>query len=111
MADGRRHYIDIVFWLTHTRTVQKYGSKLSPVYKADVSQIKTMRRQTGNRLSAFAPVNDLSQISRTSEHGESHGDRPHGRPRDMELQGGKVLGDEWAEHVVTNRNGIMLRAS
>jgi hypothetical protein len=29
----------------------------------------------------------------------------------MDLQGGKVLGDEWAEHVVTNRSGIMLRAS
>lgn len=30
--------------------------------------------------------------------------------REVDLQGGKVLGDEWAEHVVTNRNGIMLRA-
>jgi hypothetical protein len=31
--------------------------------------------------------------------------------RDVDIQGGKVLGDEWAEHVVQNRNGIMLRAS
>lgn len=30
--------------------------------------------------------------------------------REVDLQGGKVLGDEWAEHVVTHRNGIMLRA-
>lgn len=71
-----------------------------------------MRRQSGNRLAAFAPINDLSQISRTSEYAETHnGDRPQGRPRDLNAQGGKVLGDEWAEHVVTNRNGIMLRAS
>ncbi|ODO07006.1 hypothetical protein I350_04372 [Cryptococcus amylolentus CBS 6273] len=69
-------------------------------------QIKVLRRNGGNRLFAFAPANDLSVISRSSEnddHLPTH--------REVDLQGGKVLGDEWAEHVVTNRNGIMLRAS
>jgi hypothetical protein len=74
------------------------------------SQIKVMRRSGGNRLFAFAPANDLSLISRSSDQGEG----PLGRSRGgdgMDVQGGKVLGDEWAEHVVENRNGIMLRAS
>ncbi|WVN86977.1 uncharacterized protein L203_102152 [Cryptococcus depauperatus CBS 7841] len=70
------------------------------------NQIKILRRSGGNRLSAFAPVSNLSIISRSSDLGDATDSR-----RDLELQGGKVLGDEWAEHVVTNRNGIMLRAS
>ncbi|WRT69446.1 uncharacterized protein IL334_006432 [Kwoniella shivajii] len=71
------------------------------------NQIKVMRRSGGNRLFAFAPVNDLSLISRSSELAEKGISARH----DLEMQGGKVLGDEWAEHVVTNRSGIMLRAS
>nr|XP_018260510.1 uncharacterized protein I303_07432 [Kwoniella dejecticola CBS 10117]OBR82668.1 hypothetical protein I303_07432 [Kwoniella dejecticola CBS 10117] len=71
------------------------------------NQIKVMRRSGGNRLFAFAPVNDLSLISRSSELAEKGLSARH----DLEMAGGKVLGDEWAEHVVTNRAGIMLRAS
>ena len=72
-----------------------------------------MRRSGGNRLFAFAPANDLSLISRSSDHGEGSSNRSRGGEalREVDLQGGKVLGDEWAEHVVENRNGIMLRAS
>jgi hypothetical protein len=77
------------------------------------SQIKVMRRSGGNRLFAFAPANDLSLVSRLSDQGEGSGGRQRGKEglREVDLQGGKVLGDEWAEHVVENRNGIMLRAS
>lgn len=78
------------------------------------NQIKIMRRQGGDRLFAFAPVNDLSIISRSSDFGDDAANRSHtvdGRIRDVDLQGGKVVGDEWADHVVKNRNGIMLRAS
>ncbi|WWC73457.1 uncharacterized protein I206_107427 [Kwoniella pini CBS 10737] len=71
------------------------------------NQIKVMRRSGGDRLFAFAPVNDLSLISRSSEIAEKGLSARH----DLEMSGGKVLGDEWAEHVVTNRAGIMLRAS
>ena len=78
-----------------------------------LSQIKVMRRSGGNRLFAFSPANDLSLISRSSDHGEGSLGRTRGGDsiREVDLQGGKVLGDEWAEHVVENRNGIMLRAS
>nr|XP_019043261.1 hypothetical protein I302_07836 [Kwoniella bestiolae CBS 10118]OCF22191.1 hypothetical protein I302_07836 [Kwoniella bestiolae CBS 10118] len=71
------------------------------------NQIKVMRRSGGNRLFAFAPVNDLSLISRSSELAE----RGMSVRSDLEMSGAKVLGDEWAEHVVINRAGIMLRAS
>jgi len=85
----------------------------TPAY-ATHSQIKAMRRQSGNRLSTFAPVNDLSLISRSSDLADGHHARSQpfdGRNRDTESRSGTVLGDEWAEHVVKNRNGIMLRAS
>ena len=78
-----------------------------------ISQIKVMRRSGGNRLFVFAPANDLSLISRSSDYGEgSQGSsRIREGMREVDVQGGKVHGDEWAEHVVENRNGIMLRAS
>lgn len=51
---------------------------------------------TGSRLYVFAPVADLSVISRSSG-------------RAAEPDGGQVLGEEWAEHVVANRTGVILR--
>ncbi|RXK36343.1 hypothetical protein M231_06380 [Tremella mesenterica] len=76
------------------------------------NQIKTMRRQGGNRLFAFAPINDLSLISRSTDfEGQSRSRMSGSRIGDVNLQGGKILGDEWADYVVKNRNGIMLRAS
>jgi hypothetical protein len=69
-----------------------------------------MRRHGGARLHVFAPVSDLSLISRTAGAEGGMGGM-NARFRDVDLQGGKVLGDEWAEHVVNNRSGIMLRAS
>lgn len=79
------------------------------------SQIKIIRRSSGNRLFVFAPANDLSMISRShdvvdGQYGRSSGDG-RDRKREVDLQGGRVLGDEWADHVVQNRSGIMLRAS
>lgn len=71
------------------------------------SQIKVLRRRWGDRLFAFAPANDLSVVSRSLDLG----DRRISRKGQTEVEGGKVLGDEWAEHVVKNRSGIMLRAS
>ena len=70
-----------------------------------------MRRQGGNRLFAFAPANDLSLISKSSDFTENRYATVPGKKQGMDLQGGRVLGDEWADHVVQNRSGIMLRAS
>ncbi|CUA76059.1 Paladin [Danio rerio] [Rhizoctonia solani] len=54
-------------------------------------------RKAGLRLGVFAPVADLSAISK----GES--------VQAPKLAGGRVLGDEWTDHVVKNRSGIILR--
>ena len=51
------------------------------------SHVKFMRK-SGLRLNVFAPVADLSAISK----GES-GQAPN-------AAGGRVIGDEWTEHVV-----------
>ncbi|ORX37949.1 inositol hexakisphosphate-domain-containing protein [Kockovaella imperatae] len=76
------------------------------------NQIKILRRRGGHRLMSFAPANDLSLISRSAdvaEHSSLSGQKS--RKGGLSVQGGKILGDEWAEHVVTNRTGIMLRSS
>lgn len=75
------------------------------------SQIKIIRRQGGNRLFAFAPANDLSLISRSSDGLDGRDGAYGNRAKDGDVQGAQILGDEWAEHVVTNRAGIMLRSS
>lgn len=75
------------------------------------SQIKIIRRQGGNRLFAFAPVNDLSLISKSSDALDGRDGSYAERRKDGDVHGAQILGDEWAEHVVTNRAGIMLRAS
>ncbi|CAE6502206.1 unnamed protein product [Rhizoctonia solani] len=54
-------------------------------------------RKAGLRLNVFAPVADLSAISK----GES--------VQAPQVAGGRVLGDEWTDHVVKNRSGIILR--
>ncbi|KAG9102429.1 hypothetical protein FS749_000019 [Ceratobasidium sp. UAMH 11750] len=60
------------------------------------NQVNFMRK-SGLRLNVFAPVADLSAISK-SESGQA-----------PNAAGGRVLGDEWTEHVVKNRSGIILR--
>ncbi|KAG9104343.1 hypothetical protein FRC06_003389 [Ceratobasidium sp. 370] len=60
------------------------------------NQVKFMRKSS-LRLNVFAPVADLSAISK-SESGQA-----------PNAAGGRVLGDEWTEHVVKNRSGIILR--
>ncbi|CAE7136772.1 unnamed protein product [Rhizoctonia solani] len=54
-------------------------------------------RKAALRLNVFAPVADLSAISK----GES--------VQAPQVAGGRVLGDEWTDHVVKNRSGIILR--
>ncbi|CDZ97852.1 hypothetical protein [Phaffia rhodozyma] len=63
------------------------------------NQIMFLRKghKTGSRLFIFAPVTDLSIVSRASN-------------RNPEPDGGKLMEIEWAEHVVAQRSGIILRA-
>jgi len=72
------------------------------------NQVVFLRKAT---LSVFAPVANLSAISKSGVEGRAS-EEDNKRKRDVELMSGgvQVLGDEWADHVVKNRSGIVLRA-
>ncbi|BEI83204.1 hypothetical protein CcaverHIS002_0310720 [Cutaneotrichosporon cavernicola] len=105
-------YFDLIVFAAYTESDQGMlsGVTFSAWLKSRPeiwNQIKVLRRRWGDRLFAFAPANDLSVVSRSL----GLGDRRLTHRGPTEVEGGKVLGDEWAEHVVKNRSGIMLRAS
>ncbi|KAF8969228.1 inositol hexakisphosphate-domain-containing protein [Flammula alnicola] len=70
------------------------------------TQIKFLRKQYGSRLNVFAPVNDLSSLSKSSSTTRS---LLPGKKNDVAIAGGQILGDEYSDHVVKNRSGIILR--
>lgn len=61
-----------------------------------VSQIKFLRTTYGSRLNVFAPINDLSSLSKGGIRGRSLDIVKN----DMTLAGGQILGDEYSDHVV-----------
>ncbi|KAK7690552.1 hypothetical protein QCA50_005650 [Cerrena zonata] len=72
------------------------------------NQITFLRKVYGSRLNVFAPVNDLSTLSKSS--GETRA-LTAGPSNDVAISGGQILGDEYSDHVVKNRKGIILRES
>ncbi|KDR78950.1 hypothetical protein GALMADRAFT_244621 [Galerina marginata CBS 339.88] len=72
------------------------------------NQIKFLRKQYGSRLNVFAPVNDLSSLSKS---GMATRSLLPGKKNDVAIAGGQVLGDEYSDHVVKSRSGIILRES
>ncbi|KAF9485182.1 hypothetical protein BDN70DRAFT_910314 [Pholiota conissans] len=72
------------------------------------TQIKFLRKQYGSRLNVFAPVNDLSSLSKSSFTSRS---LLPGKKNDVAIAGGQILGDEYSDYVVKNRSGIILRES
>ncbi|KAK2460946.1 hypothetical protein APHAL10511_007416 [Amanita phalloides] len=72
------------------------------------SQVIFLRKGGEYKLNVFAPVTDLSSLSKSST--EERAIVP-GRKNDLAINGGQVLGDEYSDHVVRNRSGIILRES
>ncbi|KAK7031227.1 hypothetical protein VNI00_013643 [Paramarasmius palmivorus] len=73
------------------------------------NQIKFLRKSiSGLRLNVFAPVTDLSALSRSGSQGRA---LVPGKKNDVAISGGEILGDEYSIHVVKNRSGIILRES
>ncbi|CAL1716907.1 unnamed protein product [Somion occarium] len=70
------------------------------------NQITFLRKSHGSRLNVFAPINDLSSLSKSSAEG---GSLVAGQRNDVTIAGGQILGDEYSDHVVKNRKGIILR--
>ncbi|EJD06892.1 uncharacterized protein FOMMEDRAFT_75682 [Fomitiporia mediterranea MF3/22] len=69
------------------------------------NQVTYLRKSRGSRLNVFAPVHDLSALSK------SRSERLLGRAvkNDVMIAGGQVLGDEYTDHVVKTRSGVILR--
>ncbi|KAF8556228.1 hypothetical protein OG21DRAFT_1409537 [Imleria badia] len=72
------------------------------------NQVMFLRKSGGSRLNVFAPVNDLSLLSRSGAEDKS---LVAGQKNNIEIAGGQLLGDEYSDHVVKNRSGIILRES
>ncbi|KAF8492621.1 inositol hexakisphosphate-domain-containing protein [Russula emetica] len=69
------------------------------------NQVLFLRQSFGTRLSIFSPVNDLSSLSKSGRQRSL----VRGQTNDVAISGGQVLGDEYSDHVVKNRSGIILR--
>ncbi|KAF9048553.1 inositol hexakisphosphate-domain-containing protein [Panaeolus papilionaceus] len=72
------------------------------------TQVMFLRKQSGSRLNVFAPVNDLSSLSKSGSVGRT---LVAGKKNDVAISGGQILGDEYSDHVVKTRKGIILRES
>ncbi|KAG6856508.1 hypothetical protein H0H87_003701 [Tephrocybe sp. NHM501043] len=72
------------------------------------NQIKFLRKTYGSRLNVFAPVNDLSSLSKSGFEARS---LVPGKKNDVAISGGQVLGDEYSDHVVKNRTSSTLLKS
>ncbi|KAN0134590.1 Inositol hexakisphosphate domain containing protein [Lactarius tabidus] len=69
------------------------------------NQVLFLRKSYGTRLSIFSPVNDLSSLSKSGLRRSL----VRGQTNDVAISGGQILGDEYSDHVVKNRSGIILR--
>jgi hypothetical protein len=63
------------------------------------SQITFLRKSHGSRLNVFAPVNDLSALSKTGSVDRANA-LVAGQKNDVAIAGGQIMGDEWSDHVV-----------
>lgn len=61
------------------------------------SQVTFLRKTYGSRLNVFAPINDLSSLSKS---GPDNRALLPGKSNDVALSGGQILGDEYSDHVV-----------
>lgn len=56
-----------------------------------------LRKSYGTRLNVFAPINDLSALSKSGSGGRA---LVAGTKNDVAIAGGEILGDEYSTHVV-----------
>ncbi|PCH42051.1 hypothetical protein WOLCODRAFT_119866, partial [Wolfiporia cocos MD-104 SS10] len=70
------------------------------------NQVTFLRKSYGSRLNVFAPISDLSNLSKS---GSEERALVPGQRNDVAIAGGQILGDEYSDHVVRNRSGIILR--
>ncbi|KAG1726694.1 inositol hexakisphosphate-domain-containing protein [Suillus paluster] len=102
-------YFFMITFASYVDSVQDFEMTFSDWLKARTeiwNQVMFLRKTYGSRLNIFAPVNDLSILSRSGTEDKS---LVAGQKNDVEIAGGQLLGDEYSDHVVKNRSGIILR--
>ena len=62
-----------------------------------LSQVRFLRKTSGSKLNVFAPVDDLSSLSKSSFETRS---LVAGKQNDVAITGGHILGDEYTNHVI-----------
>lgn len=104
-------YFFMITFASYVDSVEDFEITFSDWLKARIeiwNQVLFLRKTYGSRLNIFAPVNDLSLLSRSGTEDKS---LVAGQKNDVEIAGGQLLGDEYSDHVVKNRSGIILRES
>ncbi|KAI0072968.1 hypothetical protein K474DRAFT_1723915 [Panus rudis PR-1116 ss-1] len=102
-------YFFIVAFASYVESQQNFSQTFSDWLKARTeiwNQIAFLRKARGSRLNVFAPINDLSTLSMSSSEGRA---LIPGQTNELVIAGGQILGDEYSDHVVKNRKGIILR--
>jgi hypothetical protein len=61
------------------------------------SQVRFLRKTYGSKLNVFAPINDLSSLSKSGSETRS---LVAGKKNDLAISGGQILGDEYTDHVI-----------
>lgn len=106
-AKALEKYYFIIAFASYVESTNSFEESFAAWMKARVevtNQVLYLRR-SGSSLKVFSPASDLKLISQAGFERTNRGSRG------MTISGGQILGDEWAEHVVRNRAGIILRAS
>ncbi|KAI9567360.1 inositol hexakisphosphate-domain-containing protein [Boletus coccyginus] len=104
-------YFFMIAFASYVDSVPDFSQTFSDWLKARTeiwNQVMFLRKSHGSRLNVFAPINDLSLLSRSETEDKS---LVPGQKNDVEIAGGQMLGDEYSDHVVKNRRGIILRES
>ena len=65
-----------------------------------LSQVTFLRKTHGSRLNVFAPINDLSALSKSGTEIQTMNIPLY---QDIEVTGERILGDEYSDHVVKVR--------
>ncbi|KAJ7285370.1 inositol hexakisphosphate-domain-containing protein, partial [Mycena rebaudengoi] len=93
-------YFFVIAFASYVEGTDDFRQSFSEWLKARTeiwNQIKFLRKSYGSRLNIFAPINDLSSLSKT--HSE-HRSLVPGKKNDIAIAGGQILGDEYSIHVV-----------
>ncbi|KAJ7707320.1 inositol hexakisphosphate-domain-containing protein [Mycena rosella] len=108
-AKALEKYFFVIAFASYVDGTDDFSQSFSDWLKARTeiwNQIKFLRKSYGSRLNVFAPINDLSSLSKTNWEDRA---LVPGKKNDVAIAGGQILGDEYSTHVVKNRSGIILR--